>query len=383
MARETKIGMLIGLGVILLVGIIISDHLSVVQQAPGQDIAQIAQFGQLAERSLDGDEQARLEAREASRQLLNQRLAAERSQPLPKPEELDRQSAQHRATPPAGLRGGLPAMQTYTEEPSNRQTSTQPPDYSLNYQTNNQRTPSYQAESEEMQVTTFDRVETPDRRTNQNNATSRQSTQTTENWSRDETGRVIHYVREGESLSDVARIYLGDASRYTDLIDANPHTRRNPNFVSPGTRLVIPLIDDRAQTVELPRESSRQQQNNVVTVESGDSLIRIAKQYLGDGSRWEEIYELNRDQLDRPEALKVGMKIKLPAITPEQPESEGSQPSSRAADTYTVKTGDNLASIAGETLGDRTRWREIFEANQDQLSDPDAIRVGQTLHIPR
>jgi len=50
--------------------------------------------------------------------------------------------------------------------------------------------------------------------------------------------------------------------------------------------------------------------------------------------------------------------------------------------TYTVKSGDTLSKIAKETLGDANAYTEIFNANKDQLSDPDKIKPGQVLKIP-
>jgi nucleoid-associated protein YgaU len=53
-----------------------------------------------------------------------------------------------------------------------------------------------------------------------------------------------------------------------------------------------------------------------------------------------------------------------------------------AARTYTVKSGDTLSKIAKSELGDAQAYGRIFEANRDQLSDPDKIRPGQVLKIP-
>ena len=51
--------------------------------------------------------------------------------------------------------------------------------------------------------------------------------------------------------------------------------------------------------------------------------------------------------------------------------------------TYTVKAGDTLSKIAKETLGDATAYTEIFNANRDQLVDPDTLKPGQVLKIPQ
>jgi nucleoid-associated protein YgaU len=50
--------------------------------------------------------------------------------------------------------------------------------------------------------------------------------------------------------------------------------------------------------------------------------------------------------------------------------------------TYTVKQGDTLSAISKEFYGHANEYNKIFEANRDQLSNPDHIRVGQVLKIP-
>jgi nucleoid-associated protein YgaU len=54
----------------------------------------------------------------------------------------------------------------------------------------------------------------------------------------------------------------------------------------------------------------------------------------------------------------------------------------QAATTYTVKSGDTLSKIAKEHLGDANAYMKIFDANKDQLTDPDKIKPGQVLKIP-
>jgi LysM repeat protein len=52
------------------------------------------------------------------------------------------------------------------------------------------------------------------------------------------------------------------------------------------------------------------------------------------------------------------------------------------ARTYTVKAGDTLSGIAKAQLGDANAYMKIFEANRDQLSNPDLIKPGQVLKLP-
>jgi len=59
------------------------------------------------------------------------------------------------------------------------------------------------------------------------------------------------------------------------------------------------------------------------------------------------------------------------------------QPSAApAGETYTVQAGDTLSGIAKKLLGNANAYMEIFNANTDQLSDPDKIKPGQVLKIP-
>ena len=59
---------------------------------------------------------------------------------------------------------------------------------------------------------------------------------------------------------------------------------------------------------ETPPETSR-----TYTVKNGDCLWNIAASELGDGSRWQEIYELNRSEIDNPSLIYAGQEFILPA----------------------------------------------------------------------
>ena len=60
----------------------------------------------------------------------------------------------------------------------------------------------------------------------------------------------------------------------------------------------------------------------------------------------------------------------------------GRRPAEEKARTYTVLAGDTLGKIALKLYQDGSRWTEIYEANKDQIADPNAIEVGQELVIP-
>jgi nucleoid-associated protein YgaU len=59
-----------------------------------------------------------------------------------------------------------------------------------------------------------------------------------------------------------------------------------------------------------------------------------------------------------------------------------SLPQPAQSQTYTVKAGDSLSKISKQFYGNANSYMKIFEANRDQLSDPDKIKPGQVLKIP-
>jgi uncharacterized protein YidB (DUF937 family) len=58
-------------------------------------------------------------------------------------------------------------------------------------------------------------------------------------------------------------------------------------------------------------------------------------------------------------------------------------PAAAAEEIYVVVSGDSLSKIAKRLYGDANQWRRIFEANRDQIENPDLIHPGQKLRIPR
>jgi len=73
------------------------------------------------------------------------------------------------------------------------------------------------------------------------------------------------------------------------------------------------------------------------------------------------------------------------AIVNQQPptntRSQGSQGTGQTS--YVVQSGDTLSKISSKVYGTPNKWRKIFLANKDQMANPNALKVGQTLKIPQ
>jgi nucleoid-associated protein YgaU len=77
--------------------------------------------------------------------------------------------------------------------------------------------------------------------------------------------------------------------------------------------------------------------------------------------------------------IVADIKVKPGAAKP----PAAAAPASGSAQTYTVQPGDTLGAIAKKLLGNSNAYMDIFNANTDQLSDPDKIKPGQVLKIPQ
>jgi nucleoid-associated protein YgaU len=108
------------------------------------------------------------------------------------------------------------------------------------------------------------------------------------------------------------------------------------------------------------------------------------------GVSWKNVHVEGEKLLLRGAAPNQGVKnevwTKAKAIDPAYPDLtldltiDASLPA--PARTYTVVAGDSLSKIAKQLYGDAKAYPKIFEANRDQLSDPDQIKPGQKLKIP-
>lgn len=67
-----------------------------------------------------------------------------------------------------------------------------------------------------------------------------------------------------------------------------------------------------SKTTTQTSNTSTSSASRTYTVQNGDSLWSIAQSQLGNGSRWQEIYNLNKDQISNPNVISKGQKLRLP-----------------------------------------------------------------------
>ena len=71
----------------------------------------------------------------------------------------------------------------------------------------------------------------------------------------------------------------------------------------------------KARRRERRKEQRRKERKSSTfyTVESGDTLTKIAAEHYGDGSRWPEIFEANRPLIEDPDLIYPGQVLRIPA----------------------------------------------------------------------
>lgn len=148
----------------------------------------------------------------------------------------------------------------------------------------------------------------------------------------------FHIVQKGENLAVIAARYYGKENGNTraviqKLYQANQHILTSPDSLRIGDKLIIPQLEkgttatgqtsspkpekvllEKFKNVLEPASSERTSPRYIeYVVQPGDRLWTIALQYLGDGKRYREIVQLNRDQISDPENLPAGIRLKIPA----------------------------------------------------------------------
>ena len=88
-------------------------------------------------------------------------------------------------------------------------------------------------------------------------------------------------------------------------------------YKSYGTKIMnFVIVEDQpvpAAAEPEPERAAEVPPAKTYTVQKGDCLTLIAKRQLGNGSRWREIYDLNRDKISNPNMIQIGWVLTLPA----------------------------------------------------------------------
>lgn len=140
----------------------------------------------------------------------------------------------------------------------------------------------------------------------------------TDSESSDSTGAVVtvgtvqtitYTIQPGDTLSKIAKKYLGNASLWRKIYEDNKATIKNPNLIRVGQKLIINLSGNAVGGAKTTAVSSNA---NTYVVQPGDNLWKIAKKVYGQGFAWRRIFEANRNVISNPGTIHVGQQLLTP-----------------------------------------------------------------------
>ncbi|MCI0363291.1 MAG: LysM peptidoglycan-binding domain-containing protein [Phycisphaerales bacterium] len=267
MTRENKLALVVGFGLILFVGILISDHFSTVRTQRAADFTRVA---------LNNPSDT---SRESDPLLIDLRPPIQQSQPAISPTTLERQPENSEPSP-----ASPPAEPTEVRMAGPSET---PPGF-VEVDADSQADPAgvklhlvrpgeslfaicrqyYRDPNKVDALAHFNNIDEPSD------------------------------LRAGHQLRIPPPQELGG--------DATPIERAT---ASPAPTTDLPIKVVRNNTIPVP--TTRPRPAVTYTVQAGDSLRQIAQRVYGSKSKWKKLHDLNRHVIDDPDNLKVGTVLRL------------------------------------------------------------------------
>lgn len=134
-------------------------------------------------------------------------------------------------------------------------------------------------------------------------------------------GTKPYTAEKGDSLSKIAAKMMGKNTKANRdaIAKANPSLQKNPDSITAGKVYLIPTQDAQpsvppgsstgdTRTALIPTPSSE----TIYTTKPGDNLWRIAVDQVGSGTAVSQIRDLNKDVLKKGDTIVPGMKLRLP-----------------------------------------------------------------------
>ena len=287
MTRENKLALVVGFGLILFVGILISDHFSIVQSQQPANLTSRPIDPLVAPVQLEGPSLIDLN-----------------------PHPPRRETAESAGTQPSHI--------TTPQHPQRDEPPVQ--------------SPSMLAANEIQSVPLHEPASTPHANRSADIGQISSDTPSIPGFVPVEEKRVappvkFHDVQRGESFYAICQRYYNDPSLIKALAKYNGVD--NPDTLRAGHRLRIPPAEELGGTSRVAASSSSSSPSRntaaqtasepskprlrTYTVKAGDNLSLIAQRQLGSRKKWRLIYELNENVIDDYNHLKVGTVLRLPS----------------------------------------------------------------------
>ncbi len=379
MTRETKVGLVVGTGIILLIGIVVSDHLASQQRGQQQTLAPTGYPDMTNGVTSNNGSTRTIDPRGQSRILTDTQPPVPAN---PLPHSLDRNNignGQRTGIDLAGVTSGTPAPGGIGSTPGATGTgNATTPGTPGTPGTIVDRTPGTSTGSDAVTDQNLppgfaDALRRNNLLPEDNTPRSANPLGTVTDGHRGTnaprpTEPLIHHVLPGESLWSIAEKFFGDGRYHAEIARANADKLLPGGGVREGVRLVIPnktiappgsaatpgttgnTTGDRVPPVPpgnnlVPPLVPRDPNIRIIEVKPGEALSIIASRELGSIRHMQQIIDANRDQITDADDIKAGMKLRVPVL----PAATTTNTGNTNTAATTTNTGNTNATTPGGT----------------------------------
>src|SRR5688572_19141440 len=343
MTRETKIGLLVGLAFIIVIGILLSDHLTSSTEPPPATLANAGSNVMQALNTPGGAQVPAVTSAPPTQQVTPNQTVPTNADLTPQPQPVQivqiGPGSNPQATPPINVQAqGQPEQQS---QPQAHAQAQQQPLITMPGNAPAEAAPTRFAKDDDESLVITQVPQNVDR--SLAGAAGRNGEQLVAldgagrptpdaaaiSWAQALTGMREHKAEPGDSVSKMASRFLGGNTKTNRelIVRANPSLQADPNKVIVGKTYMIPAAPGEApgpvasampqpqppaplETAAGPTVVSATEY--FYTVKEGDSLWKIANDQLGKPAAVAAIKELNKDTLRGGDTVFVGMKLRLP-----------------------------------------------------------------------
>ena len=132
---------------------------------------------------------------------------------------------------------------------------------------------------------------------------------------------VYYKVQSNDNLFKIAKKHYGDGQKWRKIFEANRDIMPDSNSLYIDQLLLIPdvSVENRPKESFITQvrgrlDNERSKNVDTHTVKAGDTLYRIAEEYYDDPSVWTKILEANEDTLEDAGSLKKGQVLIIPNL---------------------------------------------------------------------
>ena len=132
---------------------------------------------------------------------------------------------------------------------------------------------------------------------------------------------VYYKVQSNDNLFKIAKKHYGDGQKWRKIFEANRDIMPDSNSLYIDQLLLIPdvSVENRPKESFITQvrgrlDNERSKNVDTHTVKAGDTLYRIAEEYYDDPGVWTKILEANEDTLEDAGSLKKGQVLIIPNL---------------------------------------------------------------------